>query len=101
MDASINNRHFFTKSCHRQPYQNYEQHPQRLQNSDFQSHFLASKIHGIFLIFFSVKNIRLGVKLLQIKMFENFDFKALHCLKMCPIFVGSVHNFGRSDDDMV
>ena len=24
-------------------------------------------------------------------------FKILHCLKLCPIFVGSVHNFGRSN----
>ena len=40
--ASIGNKHFFTKSCHRQTYQNYEEPPQRLQNSDFQSHFSAS-----------------------------------------------------------
>ena len=50
--ASIGNKHFFTKSCHRQTYQNYEQRPQRLQNSDFQSHFSASKINGIFLNLF-------------------------------------------------
>ena len=37
--AYIGNKHFFTKSCHRQTYQNYEQPPQRLQNSYFQSHF--------------------------------------------------------------
>ena len=30
------------------------------------------------------------------KFFENFNF-----LKMCPIFVGSVHNFGKSDDDII
>ena len=28
-------------------------------------------------------------------------FKVLCFLKMHPIFVGSVHNFGRSDDDMI
>ena len=50
--ASIGNKHFFTKSCHRQTYQNDEQPPQRLQNSYFQSHFSASKINRIFLIFF-------------------------------------------------
>ena len=50
--ASIGNKHFFTNSCHPQTYQNYEQPPQRLQNSDFQSHFSASKINGIFLKFF-------------------------------------------------
>ena len=37
MYASNGNKHFFTKACHRQTkYQNYEQPPQRLQNSDFQ-----------------------------------------------------------------
>ena len=25
----------------------------------------------------------------------------LYFLKLCPIFVCSVHNFGRSDDDMI
>ena len=50
--AYIGNKHFFTKSCHRQTYQNYEQRPQRLQNFDFQSHFSASKTNGIVLIFF-------------------------------------------------
>ena len=74
MYAYIINKHFFTKSCHRQTYQNYEQPPQRLQNSYFQSHFSGSKINGIFLNFFSVKNIRLGDQLLKMKFFENFDF---------------------------
>ena len=40
----IENEHFFTKSCHPQTYHNYEQPPQRLQNSYFQSHFSSSKI---------------------------------------------------------
>ena len=54
----IGNKHFFTKSCHRQTYQNYEQPPQRLQNS----------------------------------YFESINF---------AIFEEVVHNFGRSDDDMI
>ena len=33
--------------------------------------------------------------------FEIFDFKVLYLLKMCPIVVGSVHNFGKSDDDNI
>ena len=74
MHAYIGNEHFFPKSCHRETHQNYEQPGQRLQNSYFQSHFSASKINGIFLIFFSVKNIRLGGQLLLMKFFENFDF---------------------------
>ena len=57
MSAYIENKHFLTKPCHRQTYQNYEQPPQSLQNLYFQSHFLALKINQIFLNFFSVKNI--------------------------------------------
>ena len=44
MYASSGNKHFFTKQCHRQAYQNYEQPPQTSRNSDFQSHFSVSKI---------------------------------------------------------
>ena len=50
--ATLGNKHFFTKSCHRQTYQNYEQPPQSLQNLYFQSHFLTLKINQIFLNFF-------------------------------------------------
>ena len=32
--------------------------------------------------------------------FENFDFKVLCFLMMCPIFVCSVNNFGRPDNDL-
>ena len=74
MSAYIENKHFFTKSCHRQTYQNYEEPPQRLQNLYIQSHFSASKINGIFLIFFSVKNIRLGDQLLLKVFLENLYF---------------------------
>ena len=35
MYASSGNKHFFTKSCHRQTYQNYEQPPRTSQNSYF------------------------------------------------------------------
>jgi hypothetical protein len=47
-NASIENKHFFTKHWHRQTYQNYEQYCQRCQNSEFQSHFSVSKIGQIF-----------------------------------------------------
>ena len=33
MCASSGYKHFFTKSCHHQTYQNYEQHPRTSQNS--------------------------------------------------------------------
>ena len=44
MYASSGNKDFFTKSCHRKTYQNYEQPPQTSQNSYFQSHFSVLKI---------------------------------------------------------
>ena len=43
--ASIGNKNFFIKLCHRQTYQNYEQPPQTLQTLYFQSHFSASKLN--------------------------------------------------------
>ena len=42
------NKHFFTKSCHRQTYQSYEQPPQTFQNLYFQSYFSVFKIGQIF-----------------------------------------------------
>ena len=56
---------FFTKSCHHQTYQNYEQPPRTSQNSDFQSHFPKKN---------SLKNIGLGDQLLLKNVFETFDF---------------------------
>ena len=84
MYASSGNKHFFTKSCHRQTYQNYEQPPQTSQNSDFQSYFSVLKIGRIFPKKISVWNI--GDQLL------------LKFLKTCLIFVG---NFGRSDGAII
>ena len=46
MYVSSGNKRFFTKSCHRQTYQNYEQPPQTSQNS--KSHFPVLKIGRIF-----------------------------------------------------
>ena len=56
----------------------------------FQSHFSAS-----------VKNIRLGDQHLEIFFLKTLIFKVLCFLKMCVVFVVSVHNFGRSDNDMI
>ena len=41
------------------------------------------------------------VECFQKKIPKRVIFKALCLLKMCPIFVGSVHNFGKSDDDII
>ena len=35
------------------------------------------------------------------KFFKALIFKVLYLLKMYPIFVGSVQNFGKSDDDII
>ena len=32
---------------------------------------------------------------------KSLIFEVLYFLKMCPIFVGSVHNFGKSDDENI
>ena len=68
--ASSGNHHFFIKSCNCHTYQNYEQPPQRSQNSDFQSCFSEKWLNlSIF------KNILVGDQLLLlIIFFENFDF---------------------------
>ena len=48
MYAFSENKHFFTESCHRQTYQNFEQPPRTSQNVYFQSHFFVLKIGQIF-----------------------------------------------------
>ena len=60
-----------------------------------------SKIGQIFPKKISVKNIWLEDQLILKKFFEKIDFKVLYLLKMCPIFVSSVQNFGESDDDII
>ena len=72
----------FTKSCHCQTYQNYEQPPQSLLNFYLQSNFLASKI----IFFFSMKNIWLGNQLLSMNFFENFDFQSSLFSENAPNF---------------
>ena len=47
-----------------------------------------------------MENIGLGDQPLQVKMLI-FKVSYLFFLKMCPIFVASVHNFGRSDNNII
>jgi hypothetical protein len=101
MYASSGNKHFFTKSCHRQTYQNHEQPPRTSQNSYFQSHFSVLKIGQIFLKKKFYEEY-LTMRPTFIKKNSKFlIFKVLYFLKLCPIFVGSVHNFGKSDADKI
>ena len=55
-------------------------------NFDFQIHFSMSKIGGILLIFFSLKNIKKGDQLLLLTYLDNFDFLCTLLLKVGPIF---------------
>ena len=65
------------------------------------SDFSVSKIGQIFPKKISVNNIWLEDQLILMKLFENFDFQCNYLLKMSPIFVDSVHNFGKSEDDNI
>ena len=48
------------------------------------------------------EEIGLGDQIVVKKRFlKILIFKILYFLKLCPIFVGSVHNFGKSDDDKI
>ena len=52
----------------------------------------------------SVKNIWLEDQLILMNFFENLKviiFKVLFLLKMSPIFVSSVYNFGKSNNDII
>ena len=58
--------------------------------------------------FFSIKNQRNLFDFFSAKKDRKLDnwtfmklFFLLYFLKMCPIFVSSVHNFGRSDGDII
>ena len=75
MYASSGNKHFSTKSCHHQTYQNYEKSRQKLGT------FLENKV------FWKSK----FSKTLK-KDFENQNFE---------MFEEVVPNFGKSYDDMV
>ena len=81
MYASSGNKHFFAKSCQRQTYQNYEQSRQKLGT------FLENKVIS--------KTSFNKIFFLKILIFKSTWFS-----KKCLIFVGSVHNFGRSDGDI-
>ena len=74
MYATSENKHFFTKSCHCQTYQNYEQPPQKSQILTFKVIFLSLKLVESFRKKKSMKNIQLGDQLLLKNVFENFDF---------------------------
>ena len=70
----------------------------KAQKLDFQSEFLLSKIIRSFLIFFSLKNNRLGAHFLLRWFFDNFKFKENLLLKLGQIFE-EVAKLGKSTQD--
>ena len=77
---SIGNKHFYTKSCHCQTYQNYEQSRQKL-GTKFSKIFFKEKKSERFRGFLILKN-----------DFDNQNFE---------MFKEVVHNFGMSDSDII
>ena len=73
-------------SCHIQTNPNYEQPPQSLQNLYFQSHFLASKINRIFLIFLFCKEYLTRRSTFINEIFENLDFFKYFVFYKCAQF---------------
>ena len=49
----------------------------------------------------SLKNILSGDHLVLMIFLKNLIFKELYLIKMFPIFFGFVHNFGKSDNDII
>ena len=100
--ASIGNNYFFTKSCHPQIYQNYEQSRQKLgtflENKVFQKSKFSKKIFFkvcLFLspIFFSEK---------KLERFDQFSIlKNNFEIQNFKTFEDFIHTFGRSDNDII
>ena len=61
-----------------------------------QSNFSVSKISRIFAIFFSLKNAKMGDKLLLITNFDNFDFQSTLFSKNAPKFCRLITNQAKS-----
>ena len=96
------NKHFFNKYCHRQTYQNYEQSRQKLgtlsENKVFKKSKFSKKLKVGLLVHYS----------LQEKKLERFDwFDRFSTLKNdfenqnFEMFEEVVHNFGKSDGDII
>ena len=81
MYASSGNQHFFTRYCHRQTYQNYEQSRQKLDT------ILENSILKIINFLESFDQF-----LIQKNDFESTNF---------DMFEEVVHDFGKSDGDNI
>ena len=89
MYAYIGNKHFFTKSCHCQTYQNSKISWQKMPISDFQSEFSMSKIIRIFLNFFFIEEYQFRSIFVVIDIFWKLQFLNHFVTKIMPIFQSS------------
>ena len=96
MNAFSGNKHFFTKSCHRQSYQNYEHSRQKLgtilgNKVTLKSKFPKRSPSQIFFIeYFFLE--RFNQFLTRKNEFDDTNFE---------MFEEVVHYFDKSDDDML
>ena len=99
--AYIENKHFFTKSCHHKTCQNNEQPSQSLQNLYFQSFFSIKNQPNLSKKISLWRILNKEINVYKVNFLKNLIFEVLCFLRMCPFFVGSVHDFGRSVIDII
>ena len=71
---------------------------------------METHMHLVEISIFSLNNVTVRLAKIMNNLLEHLKIlifkvilisKILYFLKMCPIFVGSVHNFDSPDDDMI
>ena len=91
--AYIGNKHFFTKACHHQTYQNSKISWQKMPISDFQSEFSMSKIIRIFIIFFFIDEYQFRGTYIVIGIFWKLQFLKPFISKIKHIFCQLILEF--------
>ena len=65
---------------------------------------IKPRMHLVETSIFSLNNVTVRLTKIMNNLLKHLKiliFKILYFLKMCPIFFGSVHNFGKSEDDII
>ena len=93
MYAHIGNKHFFTKSCHCQTYQNSKISWQKMPISDFQSDFSMSKIIRIFLKKIFIEEYQFRGTYIVIGIFWKLQFLKPFISKIKHIFCQLILEF--------
>ena len=91
--AYIGNKHFFTKSCHCQTYQNSKISWQKMPIFDFQSDFSMSKIIQIFLKKFFIEEYQFRGTYIVIGIFWKLQFLKPFISKIKHIFCQLILEF--------